>query len=104
MVAVTPGRRVDLFKISERWLYDSGCGDDITTVEGDDDRIKECCTDVPEQIFNTANGEIKSDRAVRCTARIGDDTVNINAYVVPDTPSVLSMGIRCMEKDWRVVK
>ena len=61
--------------------------------------LKKCKT---EQVFKTANGIIRSDQQARVYVTVLQKSVW--AYVLPETPTVLSMGKLCMKEgcsfDW----
>ena len=53
----------------------------------------------PEVItFQTANGPSVGDRV--CPLRFDELQADIEPYVLNDTPSVLSIGCRCMHKEY----
>jgi hypothetical protein len=80
------------------WVMDTGCGHDLiseklargfgTLVAREEGRKRKI-------VFNTANGRIATSTVVPMNCEILDAVVT--PFVLPDTPSVLSIGYRCME-------
>ena len=77
------------------WLVDTGCGHDLVS-KADVYAVKRFLKAAPEVItFQTANGPSVADHV--CPLRFDELDEDIEPYVLKDTPSVLSIGFRCME-------
>ena len=75
------------------WLMDTGCGHDLISKAGAQDATTESKSSV---VFSTANGAISTRTAMRAHCAELDQVVE--AYVLPSTPWVLSIGQRCVEQ------
>ena len=60
------------------------------------------CPAEPQQ-FDTANGPYTSGEAVSLSFRIGNMRYDAKPYLMENTPSVLSMGMRCMHEEFSFV-
>ena len=80
---------------------DAGCGSDLIS-EVRASKLKTRAAKVVERItFSTANGNIASEKvALTRNAELG---CNIDAQILPDTPSVLSIGRRCTQEGYAFV-
>ena len=82
-----------------RWLCDTGCMFDLVsrdTVNTDPDCILEAVED-PEELY-TANGPVKADTTgVIPVYKFSD---YIEPFVLDDTPDVMSIGTRCVDKGY----
>ena len=86
---------------SDVWIMDTGCGHDLvkeslvegyqTTCEYNGDKQRKI-------VFATANGKVSSQRVVPMRCNILNTVVA--PYALPETPSVLSIGLRCMEQGY----
>ena len=86
---------------SDVWIMDTGCGHDLvrealvegypTTGSYNGERQKKI-------VFATANGKVSSRHVVPMRCNILNTTVA--PYALPETPSVLSIGLRCMEQGY----
>ena len=86
----------DLFTVDQVWISDSGCPDDLVAEHKVHD-VRNRLEIVPKKTFRTANGKIKATKGLRLswTAPLCQ-TIQAMPYVLQATPSVLSMGQRCM--------
>ena len=83
------------------WLMDVGCGSDlISAVRAS--KLKTRPAKADEQItFATTNGNVSSERAaLTCNSEMGCD---IDAQILPETPSVLSIGRCCISEGYAFV-
>ena len=84
-----------------QWIMDTGCGSDlISKAKVEDNNLRRSKAKNPIQ-FQTANGNIKGLDVV--TMNIVEFDESVELYVLPDTPSVLSIGRRCMQEGYRFV-
>ena len=84
------------------WLQDTGCGHDLIS-RADAKASKAKVLDAENPItFSTANGEAPAGLvAAMSVAEFLDEEVN--PYVLDDTPAVLSVGLRCMQKGYSFI-
>ena len=84
-----------------KFLMDTGCGHDLISQKKIERRDPETLV-TPEPIsFQTANGITDTDLVSNFQAESFKEP--INAYVLGDTPSVLSVGKRCMNQNYGFV-
>ena len=84
-----------------QWIMDTGCGSDlISKAKVQDHKLRRSKAKNPIQ-FQTANGNTKGLDVV--TMNIVDFGESVEPYVLPDTPSVLSLGRRCMQEGYHFV-
>ena len=86
-----------IYCVDNLWIFDSGCGFDMCT----EDKIKHLMKYIlpaEPQEFNTANGPYESSEVVSLSFRMGNVRYDARPYLMEDTPSVLSMGMRCMNE------
>jgi len=80
----------------KKWIFDSGCGVDLVSkkdIKGFEHKIRDA--DEP-LVFRTANGRTEAESTIKIPCKeIG---CSVNAYVLQNTPAVVSMGKRCMEE------
>ena len=80
---------------------DTGCGSDlISKAKVEDHNLRRSKAKNPIQ-FQTANGNTKGLDIV--TMNIVEFDESVEPYVLPDTPSVLSIGRRCMQEGYHFV-
>lgn len=77
------------FGVSESWLVDTGCPNDLVSEEHSSKR-QDCVYDAKAFNFNTANGHIGTHTRLNMTMPILTDTTC--AFVLPQTHSALSVG------------
>ena len=83
-----------------RWIMDTGCGSDlISKAEVEDHKMRRSKAKCPIQ-FQTAIGNAKG---VEVATNMVEFDESIEPYVLPDAPSVLSIGRKCMRGGYRVV-
>ena len=84
-----------------QWIMDTGCGSDlISRAKVEDHKLRRSKAKNPIQ-FQTVNGDTKGMEVM--TMNIVEFEENIEPYVLPDTPSVLSIGRRCMHEGYHVI-
>ena len=84
-----------------KFLMDTGCGHDLISQKKIEKHDLETLV-TPEPIsFQTANGVKDTDLVSNFQAESFKEP--INAYVLSDTPSVLSIGKRCMNQNYGLV-
>ena len=84
-----------------QWTMDTGRGSDlISKAKVEDHKMRSAKAKCPIQ-FETANGNTQGSEAV--TTNIVEFDESIEPYVFSDTPSVLSMGRRCMHGGYHFV-
>ena len=84
-----------------KFLMDTGCGHDLISKKKIEKHDLETLV-TPEPIsFQTANGITDTDLASNFQADSFKEP--INAYVLGDTPSVLSVGKRCMNQNYSFI-
>ena len=84
-----------------QWIMDTGCGSDlISKAKVEDHNLRRSKAKNPIQ-FQTANGNTKGLDIV--TMNIVEFDESVEPYVLPDTPSVLSIGRRCMQEGYHFV-
>ena len=84
-----------------QWIMDTGCGSDlISKAKVEDHKLRRSKAKNPIQ-FQTANGNTKDMDVV--TMNIVEFDESVEPYVLPDTPSVLSIGRRCMQEGYHFV-
>ena len=85
--------------VDDQWIWDSGCGHDMVA----EHQIKHLMRFVQKdelQEFNTANGTFESDDVVSLSFSLGKTCFEARPYLMEESPSVLSMGKRCLEEDF----
>ena len=89
-----------LMAVIERWLLDSGSCFDIVNKNMVENIPSAVTTRRAEpMVLETANGNIKADSEANVSiGRLGTQTT---AIVLPDSPSVLSLGRRCMVEGYK---
>ena len=99
-----PEKKVELdttcpAKAGNMWILDSGCDYDLVsekTLSPEERRNKKRTNS--QKTLNTANGRmIVEEEATLSIPLLGDD---VTALVLDNTPSVLSLGKRCMEQGY----
>ena len=84
-----------------QWIMDTGCGSGlISKAKVEDNNLRRSKAKNPTQ-FQTANGNTKGLDVV--TMNIVEFDESVEPYVLLDTPSVLSIGRRCMQEGYRFV-
>ena len=87
--------------VGHQWIMDTGCGSDlISKAKVEDHNLRGSKAKNPIQ-FQTANGNTKGLDVV--TMNIVEFDESVEPYVLPDTPSVLSIGRRCMQEGYHFV-
>ena len=80
------------------WLMDTGCGFDLVD-HGVTAKLKRHIRPVDERLLlNTANGELEVRKQI--DLKIPELGEQVTALVLPSTPSVLSIGKRCMREGY----
>eukprot|EP00972_Heterocapsa_arctica_P030475 4486860-Heterocapsa_arctica.AAC.1 len=86
----------------ELWLIDTGCAHDLVVSIDDIARTGDKLYMLKKNItFETANGGTISTHTARMN--ISELSENINPYVLKETPAVLSIGDRTMNKGYSFV-
>ena len=81
------------------WLMDTGCGFDLVD-HGVTAKLKRHVRPVDERLLlNIANGELEVRKQI--DLKIPELGEQVTALVLPSTPSVLSIGRRCMREGFR---
>ena len=88
--------KVNYFQKIERWIMDTGSGVDICSFADVPASRKGLQKSNIEVVFNTANGPI--DSGPLYPGIVGPLQEGAAPFVLPDTPALLSVGKRCMEK------
>ena len=84
-----------------QWIMDTGCGSDlISRAKVEDHKLRRSKAKTPVQ-FQTANGNTKGMEVV--TMNIVEFDESVEPYVLPNTPSVLSIGRRCMHEGYHFI-
>ena len=85
--------------IEMEWIADTGSAQDLISESmlGD---VKEFKSDRPINMI-TANGPSYADK--QCKVRVPSISTTAEPYVLPDSPSVLSVGQKCMEEGFDFV-
>jgi hypothetical protein len=80
----------------KKWIFDSGCGVDPVS-KRDMKRFEHKIRDAEEPlVFRTANGRTEAESTIKVPCKeIG---CSVDAYVLQNTPAVISMGKKCMEE------
>ena len=87
--------RCDVFDIVSEWIMDTGCGHDLIA-KTHALAHKRDLRQWNKITFQTANGNIARNTIL--PAKVGAfGGQESNAYILNETPSVLSVGLRCME-------
>ena len=84
------------------WLIDTGCGHDLIGKADVDSKYHLISKDKNGGMeFHTANGATPATKK----AKIGVDELGtkVNAWILSETPAVLSVGQRCMEQGYTFV-
>ena len=84
-----------------KFLMDTGCGHDLISQRKIQKHELETLVASEPISFQTANGVTESDLMSNFRTDSFDEP--INAYVLDDTPSVLSVGKRCMNQEYGFV-
>jgi len=85
-----------LENVARRWLVDSGCPLDLIASDDLTNEEKSFVQKLLRGIrFHTANGNTRSDDTI--SFRIDGLPGDAEAHILESTPTVLSMGKRCME-------
>ncbi len=80
----------------KRWLVDTGCGNDLISKAHVGDL--ETKQSKRPMLFHTANGDISALKEL--PLYIPQIKEHISPYVLDKTPSVLSVGARCVDMGW----
>ena len=96
MACASVGSR-DIFSVDQFWIFDSGCGYDMMSTSKAKHLMK-FVTKAELQEFNTANGQYETDEIIPLTFVMGNDSYDARPYLMENSPSVLSMGQRCMNE------
>ena len=91
-----------LFDLDNEWLFDSGCGKDLIALT----RAvfyRNLWVSAPSVIFDTANGERKANRILPAGFQLQGEYFKGNPYVMGESPSVLSMGLRCLHQGFAFI-
>ena len=84
-----------------QWIMGTGCGSDlISRAKVEDHKLRRSKAKNPIQ-FQTANGNTKGTEVVNMN--IVEFEEDVEPYVLPDTPSVLSIGRRCMHEGYHFI-
>ena len=84
-----------------QWIMDTGCGSDLASkFKVEDHKMRREKANTPIQL-QTANGN--TDGVEAPATNIGEFDESIEPYILPDTPSVLSIGRRCVHGGYHVV-
>ena len=89
----------DIFDVEAQWLMDTGCGHDLLRRELAE-AYQRFIVDVDPITFGTAAGPTETARALQLTLKAcsGPHLITkITPYILRDTPSVLTIGARCMD-------
>ena len=82
-----------------QWIMDTGCGSDLIS-KVEDHKLRRSKAKCPIR-FQTTNDNTKGMEVV--TVNIVEIDEIVEPYVLPDTPSVLSIGRRCMREGYHFV-
>ena len=83
------------------WLADTGCGHGLVS-KTDVYAVKRFLEKAPQVVtFQTVNGPPIGGQV--CPLRFDELRAEIEPYVLNNSPSVLSIGIRCMEKKYTFI-
>lgn len=95
------GGRPSILSVADDWIFDSGCGNDLVS--------KEMVSKWSDYIghthavdFHTAGGLSKTSRVLKMNIPVFMDEP-VMAYIMDNTPAVLSMGRRVREKRLRSI-
>jgi hypothetical protein len=84
---------------SKRWLVDTGCPLDLIAEYEIGQDEKEYIKPATDSVrLNTANGITKANRIIKY--RVDGMEDGIEAFVLSSTPTVMSVGKRCMERGY----
>ncbi len=86
---------VGALDVSERWLLDTGAARDLISQEAAH-RFPVAVHEAQPLNFHTANGTIMADQMLRFSTLPNERRPTGTAYVLPDSPSALSIGRRVM--------
>ena len=79
----------------KRWMLDSGCGYDLTSIKAISKLSKHIRDAQHPQVFNTANGPTPATKDIALS--LPELLEVITPYILASTPDVLSLGRRCMD-------
>ena len=91
---------VPILERDRRFILDSGSGHDLIS-ERKAERMELDTQQCDEICFHTANGTACT--TTHATIDLGTVTKKPTAYVLKDTPSVVSLGKRCMDEGYSFV-
>ena len=86
-----------------KWLADTGCGFDLVDkADVPDWAMQNFLTELAEPVvLNTANGQVVCDKTV--SLQVGPLCQEIEPLILEDTPSVLSIGLRCFKMGYSFI-
>ena len=88
--------KINKFHLVKRWIMDTGSGVDICSFADVPNKSQGLQKSNVEITFNTANGPV--DAGPLFPGILEPFTEAIAPFVLPQTPALLSVGKRCMEK------
>ena len=91
---------VPILERDRRFILDSGSGHDLIS-ERKAERMELDTQQCDEICFHTANGTTSTN--THATIDLGTFTKKPLAYVLKDTPSVMSLGKRCMDEGYSFI-
>ena len=91
---------VPILERDRRFILDSGSGHDLIS-ERKAERMELDTQQCDEICFHTANGTTSTN--THATIDLGTFTKKPTAYVLKDTPSVMSLGKRCMDEGYSFI-
>ena len=92
---------VPILERDRRFILDSGSGHDLIS-ERKAERMELDTQQCDEICFHTANGTTSTN--THATIDLGTFTKKPLAYVLKDTPSVMSLGKRCMDEGYSFIR
>ena len=93
---------ISLFDLDNLWIFDSGCGRDLVALGLA--KMYENMYRLQDPIrLHTANGIVCTSLALPLQCTIGKSSYEATPYLLENTPSVLSMGVRCARQGFAFI-
>ena len=102
VAAVAKNAAINLFKITEHWLIDTGCGSDLVSQKRINNFL-DLLIDTTPQTFRTANGRYTAQQRLPISIPCFGPRVKSMPLVMGDTPSVLTVGGRCVNSGYSFI-
>ena len=95
-------RTLSAFDVDDMWIVDTGSGRDLVKMSKGS-RFSSFIVAALMVSLNTGGGRVDSSEALSCSMNLDDYMMRIHAYLLTNTPSVISIGVRVNQQGFAFV-